>query len=116
MENFFYNDDFYNDVDSFIHENFEGLDEILGLEDDKQFHCTGSVLQPIITLSSYWITDRIDDDRFSENGVDEECIKINKILDENIDYDKINSLLPKLYYENRKDKFTITKQDLLDRL
>jgi hypothetical protein len=29
---------------------------------------------------------------------------------------KINALIPKLYYEDYRDKFTITKQDLLNAL
>ena len=33
---------------------------------------------------------------------------------ENIDFEKVNSLFPKLYYEDYKQKFTISKQDLLD--
>lgn len=116
MENFFYNNDFYRDLESFIQEAFEDEDEIQELEDDKEFLCKGSFLEPIITISAEWITNRIDDDRFSESNSDDECEKTTKILDDNIDYDKINALLPKLYYENYRDRFTITKQDLIDAL
>ena len=114
MENFFYNDNFYSDLDSFIHENFDDEGEISELEDNKEYLCKGSTLEPIIPLSAKWIVNRIDDERFSENNNDQECEKIISILDSNIDYEKINSLIPKLYYENTKDKFTITKQDLLN--
>lgn len=116
MENFFYNNDFYSDLESFIHEIFEDEDEIQELEDDKEFLCKGSTLEPILLLSAEWITNRIDDDRFSENNSDDECEKATKILDANIDYEKINALMPKLYYENYRDRFTITKQDLLNTL
>jgi hypothetical protein len=116
MENFFYNDNFYSDMESFIHENFEDESEIAELEDDKLFLCKGSKLEPILKLSAEWIAERIDDDRFSENNSDGEIEEISEILEKNIDYEKINSLMPKLYYENYKDKFTITKQDLLDQI
>jgi hypothetical protein len=116
MENFFYNDNFYSDMESFIHENFDDESEIAELEDDKLFLCKGSKLEPILKLSAEWISERIDDERFSENNSDGEIEEISEILEKNIDYEKINSLMPKLYYENYKDKFTITKQDLLDQI
>ena len=116
MENFFYNDNFYSDMESFIHENFDDESEIAELDDDKLFLCKGSKLEPILKLSAEWIAERIDDDRFSENNIDGEVEEISEILEKNIDYGKINSLMPKLYYENYKDKFTITKQDLLDQI
>ncbi len=69
MQNFFYNNDYYTDLEDFIEKVF-----------------------------------------------DDECEKITKSLKDNIDYKKINALMPKLYYENYRDKFTITKQDLLNAL
>lgn len=116
MENFFYNDNFYSDMESFIHENFDDESEIAELDDDKLFLCKGSKLEPILKLSAEWIAERIDDERFSENNNENEVEKIMKVLSGNIDFDKINALLPELYYENYKDKFTITKQDLLDQI
>ena len=117
MENFFEDGKFYTDIEDFIYKVFDGDEErIRELEEDAVFECKGSKLEPIIDFSSQWITDRIDDDRFSENNSGTENEKITKVLDENIDFKKITNLLPKLYYENYKDKFTITKQDLLDAL
>jgi hypothetical protein len=40
-----------------------------------------------LSLSAEWITERIDDDRFSENNSDEEYEKTT-ILNANIDYEK----------------------------
>lgn len=114
MENFFYNNDFYTDLEDFIERIFEDESEIAELDDDKLYLCKGSKLEPILSLSAEWIAERIDDDRFSENNNENEVEKIIRVLSENIDYDKINRLFPELYYENYKDKFTITKQDLLD--
>lgn len=117
MENFFEDGEFYTDLEDFIYKVFDGEEEqVRELEEDAVFECKGSKLEPIIDFSSQWITERIDDDRFSENNSDDEFEKITKVLDENIDFKKITDLLPKLYYVNYKDKFTITKQDLLDAL
>lgn len=115
IENFFEDGNFYTDLEDFIYRVFDGeKEQIEELEDDKLFLCKGSRLEPILSLSAEWIAERIDDERFSENNSDREIEEISKILESNIDYEKINSLMPKLYYENYKDKFTITKQDLLD--
>lgn len=115
IENFFEDGEFYTDLEDFIYKVFDGEEEqVRELEEDTVFECKGSKLEPIFHFSSEWITERIDDDRFSENNSDDEYEKITKVLDGNIDFKKIVDLLPKLYYENYKDKFTITKQDLLD--
>jgi hypothetical protein len=117
IENFFEDGNFYTDLEDFMYRIFDGEeDQIKELDDDTVFNCKGSKLEPILSLSAEWITERIDDDRFSENNSDEEYEKTTKILNANIDYEKINALIPKLYYEDYRDKFTITKQDLLNAL
>ena len=117
IENFFEDGKFYTDLEDFIYKVFDGEEEqVKELEDDAIFNCKGSELEPIINFSSQWVTDRIDDDRFSEKNAGAEYEKITKILDDNVDFQKIIDLLPKLYYENYNDKFTISKQDLLDAL
>lgn len=117
IENFFEDGNFYTDLEDFMYRIFDGEEEqIKELDDDTVFNCKGSKLEPILLLSAEWITERIDDDRFSENNSDDEYEKTTKILNANIDYEKINALIPKLYYENYRDKFTITKQDLLNAL
>jgi hypothetical protein len=113
MENFFYKDDFYRDLESFINENFENESEIYELEEDKLFLCLNGKLEPIFELSSEWIISRIDDERFSESNSDNELDKITKVLN-GLDFKKINNLIPKLFYENHKDRFAITKQDLIN--
>ena len=116
FEKFFFNYNFFFYFESFFFQNFDDESEIAELDDDKLFLCKGSKLEPILKLSAEWIAERIDDERFSENNNENEVEKIMKVLSGNIDFDKINALLPKLYYENYKDKFTITKQDLLDKI
>lgn len=54
-----------------------------------------------------------NEDRLSED--DDEQVKVIKALKEAIDFEKLNSLLPKLYYPNCTYDI-ITKQDLLDSL
>lgn len=115
IENFFSGGEFYTDIEDFIFKNFiDEKEEIIELNDDATFECKGSKLEPIFCFSSQWITERISDSRFSENNSEDEIEKITKVLDENINFQKIVELLPKLYYENHKDKFTITKKNLLD--
>ena len=117
MENFFEDGEFYTDLEDFIYKVFDGEEEqVRELEEDAVFECKGSKLEPIIDFSTQWITERIDDDRFSENNVDSEIDEIEKVLNGNIDFEKINALIPKLYFVDRRNKLTITKQDLLDAL
>lgn len=109
MENFFYNGDFYSSIEDFIDE-----EEILTYSDDVEFHCEGSELKPIILFSVDWIVERVDDDCFSEEYVDREYAEMRKILTKHIDFDKINSELLKGYFPDYKNKFTITKQDIIN--
>ena len=115
MENFFVDGEFYTDLGDFIYKVFDGEEEqVRELEEDAVFECKGSKLEPIIDFSTQWITERIDDDRFSENNVDSEIDEIEKVLNGNIDFEKINALIPKLYFVDRRNKFKITKKDLLE--
>jgi len=65
-------------------------------------------LEFIVVINGDYIVDRIDEERFSEEFDIEEREEIAKILNDNIDWDKINLLLPKIYYPNGK-KITIIK-------
>lgn len=111
MENFFYNYEFYRDLDNLIDSLTE---EVQDLPNDWEIECNGSILEPIITLCSDWIVERIDDDRFSEDNVDSEYEKIKSAISKNINFDFVNSLIPEVYYMDRNVKFKITKKDLLE--
>ena len=111
MENFFYDDKFYTDLGHLIDDIDLSEEDIINLPDDYSLDCKEATLELIITLSVDWIFDRMDQDRFSEDGNERE--KLEKVLSENIDFEKINSLIPKLYYESRI-KFKITKADILE--
>ena len=112
MENFFFNGRFISDMDDLL--LCLDLDEetIPYLPEDYSIECFDTELEPIQTLSAEFIAENISEERFSENNYDGEYSNVVKLLNENIDFDKINSLLPKLYYETNR-KFTITKADLL---
>ncbi len=111
-ENFFYNDKFYSDLTECCDYNDWDEEYIASLPDDYKLEVTCADLQPIVNLDANWISERIDDERFSEDNCDKETEKIMKVLNENIDFEKINSLMPKLYYSTRT-KVYFTKQDLL---
>lgn len=59
-----------------------------------------------------WITERIDDDRFSENNMEQEYEKVCEALRQSVDWDKLHSLMPEINYET-KEKYSISKSDLL---
>jgi spore cortex formation protein SpoVR/YcgB (stage V sporulation) len=110
MENFFYNDEFYSDIGDLC--SALDLDEetIKSLPDNYAIEAFESMLEPVVSLSADWIFNRINEERYTEDGNESE--KVYKIL-EIIDYATINAQMPKLYYPTRK-KFIITKADLLD--
>ena len=115
MEDFFYNNDFYSELSDLCNYMDWGDDEINLLEDGFKLEVNLSALEPIVKFDSEWITERIKENRFSEQNSDSEVTIIMKILDDNIDFDKINSLIPKCYYPT-KLKHYFNKQDLLDAL
>jgi hypothetical protein len=113
MENFFYNDIFYSELSECCDYNNWDKEEIESYPDDFKLEVECSELNSIVEIDAEWITERIDEERFSENRCDDEVSKIMKILNENMDFEKINALIPKLYYGNRK-KHYFSKSDLLE--
>jgi hypothetical protein len=110
MVNFFYNDTFYESIEDFMED--QEIDEE-NIEDQPDFiKVHEAKLEPVFELSSDWIGERIDEDRFSENG--DEVDKIKKVLDQ-IDFKKINSEIPKLWYSIGR-KLEISKVDLCEAL
>jgi hypothetical protein len=113
MEPFFYNDNFYTELEDLCSYEEWDKEEIQSWPDDFKLEADCCDLETIEEIDAEWIASRIDDERFSEESYDKEYAKILKVLNENIDFDKINSLLPKLYYSNRS-KLYFTKADLLE--
>lgn len=113
MEQFTYNGDFYSELTELC--DYEGWEEqeIETYPDDFTIEVVECELKPMLVFSIDWIFDRIDDGIFSEYEYDNESMELIKIFRKHIDFDKINSEIPKMYYETRT-KHVFTKQDLLD--
>jgi hypothetical protein len=107
----FYNDRYYDELRDII-EDLE-LDEleIHELPEDYTLVAYETNLETIENIDADLIARGIDEDRFPEDN-DRTYAQILKILNDNIDFEKINSLLPKLYYESGR-KIIFTKADLI---
>lgn len=103
--------------DNFYHQ-LEDIVDDLDLEvmsDTDTIKVENCALEPIITLSAEILADYLEgylEERHSENNQDEELDKIIQVFKNNIDFEKINSELPKLYYPNNTF-VTLTKQELI---
>lgn len=112
MTNFFYNDQFYSDIEEFMidleidEESIESMPDV--------YRCKKAQEEPLFVLNADWILERIDEDRFSENNNEREFQKIEEAL-KLIDFAKVNEKIPKLWYESY-EKFEITKADLYEAL
>lgn len=112
IENFFYNDKFYSDIEEFMLDL--EIDEET-IEDAADFYrCKFGQLEPLFVLDADWILERIDEERFSENQNDKEYKKIEEALSQ-IDFAKVNEKIPQMWYESY-EKFEITKADLYEAL
>ena len=118
MENFFSGENFYPDVEDYIITNDLEKEDVEAYPDDYELRIEESELQPIFQLKMEWVADCIADraecfdDRFPEDS-DDFFDKIKKAVKESVDIEKLNSLLPKLYYPNGIFG-KLTKQDLLN--
>ena len=103
-------DRFFSEVQD-IAEYLE-YDFLIEQTDDFTVEAYECDLETIGFLSGEIIAERaFDEDRFSEE-MDDDQEKISKILDANIDFEKINSLLPKLWYQSDR-KVIFTKAELI---
>lgn len=111
----------YNIEDKFFEDPIEYLEyecdmdiDVLKEEpDDFVLTALECDTESLVTLSAEWITTRIDDERFSENGVDDEIGRIYKALEKHIDFEALNKEIPKMWYPSRR-KITWTKQELIE--
>lgn len=114
MEYFFANDSLCCDLGDLLEQLEIEEEEVKDLPEDWTYEAEEVELEPMFVLGADMLNDILSDrfeERFSEDAP--EYDKINKILKDNIDFDKINALIPKLYYSTGKIK-TITKADLLE--
>lgn len=113
MENIFHNDIFFSSGDELL-EWIEDNEEctIEELPEDYIIEINNSDYEPVFKIDIDWIIDRIPEERYSEDGVEREIDKISKALSECIDFDKLNSMIPRLHYSQYK-AVKLTKADLL---
>lgn len=122
MENFFIGDRFYSDIESLLEHLELEEEDIATLDDNWHENAEGTTLQNIFVMDEDWVINTILqqtekwDYRFPEDadeGQNSVFDQIRNAIKQSIDIEKMNSLLPKLYYPNGK-KFKITKQDLFE--
>lgn len=114
MENFFTeSDDFFRDIEDYC--GFHELEKeiVEKYPDDWQKEVLFTFEEPIEKLCADWIAEKFDDGRFSEDNFHDEYDEVVKVLNENIDFKKINDLLPRMYYPNGK-KGLLTKKVLME--
>lgn len=115
MENFFIEDEFFSTLDDLI--DYIGLD-VEELDDNWTTKVKLSELEPMFQFNEKFIVDAIInntdlfEDRFPENS-DNIFDKIKEGIIASVDLEKLNKMIPSLYYPNC-DYRIITKQDLLD--
>lgn len=113
MKNFFYGERFFGDLDDLLFYLSDTKEDVLNYPDDFKLEVELGVEEPFVHLSSKYIIDVVADkeeERLSESC--DELSKLQEILDGNIDFNKINALIPRFYYGDKRA--FITKQDLLD--
>ena len=120
MENFFIDENFYSELSELAEYLELDEDSIKDLPDDYLETAEESTFEPIFKANDRFFEDLSEtivdwyEDRLPEES-DGVIKKIELALKSSIDMEKLNSLLPKMYYPNGV-KFKITKADLLETL
>lgn len=111
-EMYYYNDQFetWEGVIERILDD-EEVDNLNELSDDFKVEIGDTIAKPIAVMSVDWFEDSFDTDNVEDADGIWEIIK--KALEESIDFEKLNKMLPILYHNNGKYK-TYTKQELID--
>jgi len=114
MEHFFLDDRFMSSIEDLI-EHLEIDEESANeLPENWEEKVELSELEPIFKIDADTLCQLLADaneDRLTEEFGEES--KVLNALKESIDFEKLNSLLPKLYYPSGKFE-KITKSDILD--
>ncbi len=117
MENFFVDENFYSELSDFA--EYLELDEedIRLLPDDYSETAEEATLEPVFIADERFFDDMVEAiadwniERFPDDD-NRTYEKLKIALKESFDIDKLNSLMPKLYYPNGT-RFKITKANLL---
>lgn len=110
MTTFVIDGEFYDDLSDYLDSQDIYEEEVDSYDDSYLLEAFATELQPLIKLNAGWITERINDERCSEHQSEIELL--GNILNNFIDFDKINEEMPKLYYSTR-EKIHFTKEDLI---
>lgn len=112
-DNVFYGDNFYSDFYELIEkiEEEEGC-SIAELPEDYKITFTKGVLTPVVTFDADSILQSAGDDGYSEQNGEYEIEDCLKAINECIDFEKLNAMIPKNYRDS-DDKVTLTKADLI---
>lgn len=116
-EPFCIDDRFFTGIEDYI-DYFEL--ELDDLDDDWFEECQSTTKRPMFNVSENDLKQMfVDWTDKHEDEFPEESDRIFKELEaaiiESVDLDKLNSLIPELYYPNQ-NKFKITKQDIIEYL
>ena len=107
---YYYNENFYDEINQIITDW-----ALCGINDDEIIKVENCTLEPIITLTAELIAESLEDEleeRFSEDNDEDEFKRIIAALKNNIDFDKLNSKMPKLWYPNGTFE-SFTKAELI---
>ena len=111
-QNFFLNGEFYKDLFDVL--NHYGHEYYHNIPDDFKETCYESVVEPIFKLGSGELDEYIFDssiDRISDRINSREYFeKIMEAVEQSIDIDNLNSLIPTDFYEGTV-KFELVKED-----
>jgi hypothetical protein len=124
MTAFFIEDEFHEDIDSLVHSMGLDEEEFFELDPDWKVEAVEAKLEKIFVLEKEELVRAIsqkieqlhsDSERYpdSELGYVETVKSIKNAVTQSIDVDKLNSLLPELWYPTNK-KIVITKADLAE--
>lgn len=114
MKPFFIEDEFYTDIESYLIAKDLELEDIQKLPDDYKLAISDCDLEPMFQLNASTLSEILCgnyEERFSEDSPEADTIE--KALSECIDFEKLNALIPQLWYINGKEA-ELTKQELLD--
>ena len=109
MENFFYEENFFTDTDSFLEHLELDIEDANDLPDNFEIEVEVAKEEPIVKFSVDWIVDRIYEERIPDD--DDTYERLRDIIKNNIDFDKLNSEIPKAWYGNGSVK--LTKKDFI---
>lgn len=113
MENFFVEENFMHDIGCLLTHCDIEEEDVKDLPEDWDIEVEEAINEPMFKLDAEELQEMLfnsNEERYSEEGNEDK--KIIKALNECIDFEKLNSMIPKLWYGRKTIK--ITKKDLLE--